>query len=257
VPHGPVSGHGVYTTLGAHPHGAEAIATLMARKSGGLVYPTVFTCFAGATRTFYGTVPFSYEFHVQILKTVCRSLYKQGFGRIVLVAYTNPEDSGGMIAARDLFDEGEMPVAAIVCSKAMEAPEVRALFADYKGRVAEALVDYASLKLLNQERDIAEPALADHIGLEHGPDQPAAILDSMAVMRKHGTRGFRYDNEMEHTPQGTVGLTYKGQPDVELGLRVLSAMADFHLPVVDALKQHRDYLKAHPAKRIEKARGLK
>ena len=28
VPHGPVSGHGPWTTLGVHPHGAEAVATL-------------------------------------------------------------------------------------------------------------------------------------------------------------------------------------------------------------------------------------
>ena len=50
VPHGPISGHGPWTTLGVHTHGAEAVATLMARKCNGLVYPPVFTCFAGATK---------------------------------------------------------------------------------------------------------------------------------------------------------------------------------------------------------------
>src|SRR5215212_9302416 len=39
VPHGPISGHGAYTTLGIHPHGAEAVATLLARKCNGLVFP--------------------------------------------------------------------------------------------------------------------------------------------------------------------------------------------------------------------------
>src|SRR5581483_250861 len=67
VPHGPISGHGPWTTLGVHTHGAEAVATLMARKCNGLVYPPIFTCFAGATHLFPGTVPFSYEFHIQVL----------------------------------------------------------------------------------------------------------------------------------------------------------------------------------------------
>src|SRR6185295_13867901 len=95
VPHGPISGHGPWTTLGVHAHGAEAVATLLARKCGGFVYPTVFTAFAGATRMYPGTVPFSYEFHLQILKAVVRSLHGQGFERIFLVAYTNPEDAAG------------------------------------------------------------------------------------------------------------------------------------------------------------------
>src|SRR5262245_56910165 len=73
VPHGPISGHGPWTTLGVHTHGAEAVATLLARKCNGLVYPPIFTCFAGATRMYPGTVPVSYEFHIQVLKTFTRS----------------------------------------------------------------------------------------------------------------------------------------------------------------------------------------
>src|SRR5437762_3146026 len=78
VPHGPISGHGPWTTLGVHTHGAEAVATLLARKCNGVVYPPIFTCFAGATRLYPGTVPFSYEFHIQVLKAVVRSLHAQG-----------------------------------------------------------------------------------------------------------------------------------------------------------------------------------
>jgi hypothetical protein len=55
VPHGLVSGHGPWTTLGVHAHGAEAVATLLARKCGGFVYPTVYTAFAGATHLYPGT----------------------------------------------------------------------------------------------------------------------------------------------------------------------------------------------------------
>jgi creatinine amidohydrolase/Fe(II)-dependent formamide hydrolase-like protein len=256
VPHGPISGHGPWTTLGVHAHGAEAVATLLARKCNGLVYPTVYSCFAGATRLYPGTVPFSYEFHIQLLKTVVRSLHAQGFGRIFLLCYTNPEDAAGLIAARDLFDiEGEIPVASLVATRGMSSEPVKKLLGEYQGSAGEAIVDYAALRLLNQERGIAEPELAK-VGLKGGQDQNPEIREAINVLRSRGTRGFRYDSEREHSSHGTVGLTWKGQPDIELGLKILDALADYLLPAVDALKKHRDYLKEHPPKRIEKQERL-
>ena len=252
VPHGPISGHGPWTTLGVHTHGAEAVATLMARKCNGLVYPPIFTCFAGATKMYPGTVPFSYEFHIQILKAVVRSLYAQGFGRIFLMCYTNPEDTAGLAAARDLFDvEGEMPVASLVATKGLSSAPVETLLKDYSGSAGEAIIDYAAMRLLQNEREIAEPELAKK-GLKSGEDQNPEIRDAVRTLRGRGTRGFRYDTEREHSSHGTVGLTWRGQPDVELGLKILDALADYLMPAIEALKQHRDYLKAHPAGRIEK-----
>lgn len=256
VPHGPISGHGPWTSLGVHAHGAEAVSVLLAEKCGGFVYPTVFTAFAGATRMYPGTVPFSYEFHQQVLKAVVRSLYGQGFGRIFLVAYTNPEDAAGLGAARDLFDlEGEIPVAALVASKGMSSEAVRKLLQDYPGSAGEAIIDYASLRLLGRERPIAEPELARK-GLKSGEDQNPEIREAIRILRSRGTRGFRYDTEREHASHGTVGLTHQGRPDIELGLRILEALADHLLPAVDALKVHRDYLRAHPARKIEKMTPL-
>src|SRR5262249_33788691 len=123
--------------------------------------------------------------------------------------------------------------------------------ADYQGSAGEAIIDYAAMRLLNQERAIVEPELAK-VGLKGGQDQNPEIRDAVNILRGRGTRGFRYDSEREHSSHGTVGLTYKGQPDLELGLRILDALADYLLPAVDALKKHKDYLKSHPAKRIEK-----
>lgn len=256
VPHGPISGHGPWTTLGIHPHAAEAVSVRLARKCGGLVYPTIYTAFAGATRMYPGTVPFSYELHTQILKAVARSLYAQGFGRIFLVAFTNPEDLAGTTAARDLFDiEGEIPVAALLANKGMASDAVKKLLADYKGDAGEAIYDYAAMKILHHERDIAEPELAK-VGLKSGQDQNAEIRDDIRILRRLGARGFRYDAEREHASHGTVGLIHEGKSDVELGVKLVDALADYLLPAVEALKKHRDYLKAHPAKRIEKMTPL-
>jgi len=256
VPHGPISGHGPWTSLGVHAHGAEAVSVLLAEKCGGFVFPTIYTAFAGATRMYPGTVPFSYEFHQQALKAVVRSLYGQGFGRIFLVAYTNPEDAAGLTAARDLFDlEGEIPVAALVATKGMSSDAVKKLLQDYPGSAGEAIIDYAAVRLLGRERPIAEPELARK-GLKSGEDQSPEIREAIRTLRSRGTRGFRYDTEREHASHGTVGLTHQGKPDIELGLKLLDALAEYHLPAVDALKAHRDYLRAHPARKIEKMTPL-
>jgi creatinine amidohydrolase/Fe(II)-dependent formamide hydrolase-like protein len=252
VPHGPISGHGAWTTLGMHPHGAEAIAVLLARKCNGLVYPTIHTCFAGATRMYPGTVPFSYEYHMQTLKHVAHTLYRQGFGRILLLAFTNPEDLAGAVAARDLFDlEGELPVAALHATRGLESPAVKQLLDECGLDAGEAVMDYAAMRLLGYERPVAEPQLALK-GLPHGQDTNPEIRDALYTLRTRGARGFRYDAEHEHSSHGTIGHKWQGQPDIELGLKILEALAEWLLPAVEALKHHRDWLKAHPAKRIEK-----
>ena len=109
---------------------------------------------------------------------------------------------------------------------------------------------------LNRDREevglvIAEPELARK-GLKSGQDQNPEIRDAVRTLRGRGARGFRYDSEREHSSHGTVGLTWRGQPDIELGLKILDALADHLMPAVEALKEHRDYLKEHPATRIEK-----
>jgi creatinine amidohydrolase/Fe(II)-dependent formamide hydrolase-like protein len=252
VPHGPISGHGPWTTLGVHAHGAEAVATLLARKCDGLVYPPIFTAFAGATRLYPGTVPFSYEFHAQVLKATVRSLHAQGFGRIFLLSYTNPEDAAGLLAARDLFDtEGELPVASLVATRGLTSEPVKKLLSEYKGSAGEALIDYAAMRLLGHERPVAEPELA-RAGLRGGEDQPKEIRAAVNILRARGTRGFRYDSEREHSSHGTVGLTFRGRPDIELGLMILDALADYLLPAVDALRRHQEYLRRHPPRRIER-----
>lgn len=51
---------------------------------------------------------------------------------------------------------------------------------------------------------------------------------------------------------GTVGLTHRGLPDIELGLLILDALAEHLLPAVDALRRHKEYLRANPPRVIER-----
>src|SRR5213075_762044 len=113
------------------------------------------------------------------------------------------------------------------------------------------IIDYAAMRLLQNERAIAEPELARR-GLKSGEDQNPEIRDAVRILRGRGARGFRYDSEREHSSHGTVGLTWRGQPDIELGLLILDALADHLLPAVEALRRHREFLRANPPHRIER-----
>ena len=157
-----------------------------------------------------------------------------------------------MIAARDLFDiEGELPVASLVATRGWDRDPVKTLIAESGLDVGEAVMDYAAMRILGYERPVAEPELAKK-GLPHGHDKGEEVRAALDTIGARGTRGFRYDTEREHSAHGTVGLTWQGRPDIELGSRILEGLADYLLPAVEALKRHRDWCRAHPAQRIEK-----
>ena len=95
VPFGPISGHGAFIPMGMHGHWANALSVLLAEKGNGLVFPATFTCFAGATRTFRGTVSFPIHEQVSVLKRIASTLHAAGFKRTVLVAGNEPGRHGG------------------------------------------------------------------------------------------------------------------------------------------------------------------
>ena len=104
IPFGPISGHGALIPVGMHSHWSSALSLLIAERANGLVFPVVTTCYAGATRTFRGTVSFPITEQAAILSRIAATLLEQGFKRIVLVAATTPEHTGGYVAAREVFD---------------------------------------------------------------------------------------------------------------------------------------------------------
>src|SRR5262249_6081512 len=153
--------------------------------------------FAGATRTFRGTVSFPVREQVTILKRIASTLQKQGFRRTVLVGGTNPEDTGGMIAARELFDESEKPVWFVSASRALEQPEVKSLYNGYPGKFGETQLALASMKVLGRERPIPLERWAKEAKTESF-DQPDEIAADVTALRKLGAIGFRYHDEGNH-----------------------------------------------------------
>jgi creatinine amidohydrolase/Fe(II)-dependent formamide hydrolase-like protein len=245
VPFGPLSGHGALIPLGIHAHWAYALSLLVARRANGLVYPPVFACYAGATRSFRGTGPFSIMDQAAVLKRIAIGLGREGFRRVVLVAATTPEYIGGTVAAREVFDETEKPVWLLIADKLLEEPEVKEMFAGYPGEFGETLIELASLRVLGKSPTIRYPEWA------RAPkpaqfDQPREIHADVHAMRKWGTVGFRYHAESEHGNHGSAGIIHRGELDVDIAGRVLEKCADLVVPVLASYSRYVDWIERIP-----------
>jgi hypothetical protein len=251
VPFGPVSGHGAFIPMGMHAHWANALSVLLAEKANGLVFPATFTCFAGATRTFRGTVSFPIQEQVSVLKRIASTLNAAGFKRTVLVAGANPEDTGGIIAARSLFDETETPYFYLQGSRLLEAPEIRAMYAGYPGNFGETLVELASLRILGRERPAPLENWAREIKRGDEGDQPAELADDIRQMRRFGAVGWRYFEEGQHGNHGTAGILFKGKSDIGLTVEILHKCAELVVPALASFAHYQKWLSEHPLEYIK------
>jgi len=258
IPFGPVSGHGAFIPMGMHAHWANALSVLLAEKADGLVFPPTYTVMAGATQTFKGTVHFTVGEQVNILKRIALNLFNAGFRRTVLISGTTPENTGGMVAVRELFDETGHPFWYIEGEKLLTIPEVAAIYQDYPGNFGETLLCLAAMNILGRERPIPAENWAREIDskIADKGDQPDEIRDDVVAMRTLGQVGFRYYEEGQHGNHGTAGITFKGRPDVDMAVEVLVKCADILAPALDKLSHYADWLDNHPFKYIEASERL-
>lgn len=245
IPMGPVSGHGAFIPMGIHAHWAQALSLLVAEKANGLVYPPVYTCYSGATRSFRGACSFSIQDQSAILKTIVAIYKKQGFKRVVLVAGTTPENMAAQVAVREYFDETEDPVWMLLCEKLLDDPSVKSLYDGYPGNFGETLIEQASLKILGRWRQVPYPDWA-RAPKNDDPDQPREIKADIDSLRKWGAIGFRYHEEGQHGNHGNAGITYKGKDDIDLTVEVLERCADLVLPALEHYRHYHAWHQKHP-----------
>ncbi len=245
VPFGPISGHGAFIPLGIHAHWAQALSLLVAERANGLVHPPIFTSYPGATRTFRGTCFFSITEQVAILKKVATGLGDRGFKRVVLMASTTPEWFGGLVAAREVFDETERPIWMLVGERLLEFPEVKALYDGYPGNFGETQIGLASLKVLGRPSVIRYPEWAK-AKKPSDPDQPKEIAEDVDKLRKLGSLGFRYFEEGNHGNHGNAGIVYKGMLDVDLAVKVLEKSADLVVPLLASYTRYVAWIEKQP-----------
>lgn len=251
VPFGPISGHGAFLPMGIHAHWAHAVSMELAKRANGLVHPPVFSAYSGATRTFRGSISFPVNEQKEILKHIASTLYDQGFERTVLVAGTNPENTGGMIAVRELYDESTRPFWMIQCSSVLDHPEVKALWEGHHPGIGETKIGYAALRMLGRERKLACPEwIKEEKPVEEG-DLPPDIHPDIVQLRTLGMVGFHYHTENNHGNHGRIGLEINGQKDLDVAEQVLVKSAEILLPVLESYDRYIKWVKDHPQQWIE------
>ncbi|MBN2290522.1 MAG: hypothetical protein JXQ83_14405 [Candidatus Glassbacteria bacterium] len=165
---------------------------------------------------------------------------------------------GGIIAARELFDETEQPFWFIECERLLADPEVKAIYEGYPGNFGETQLGLAALKILGRERPIPAAGWAREIDSKRDGkgDQPDEIRNDVVAMRTLGSVGFRYHEEGNHGNHGTAGIVYKGRLDVDMAVEVLGKCADILVPVLAKLSHYADWLDKHPFKYIQASERL-
>ena len=256
IPFGPISGHGALLPLGIHAHWAQALSQLLAERANGLVFPPVYSCYAGATRSFRGTVSFPIAEQVAVLMRIANTLCDQGFRRTVLVGGTTPESTGGAVAARELSDRTERPIWFVEAARALDLPEIRALYEGYPGNFGETLIGLASLRIIGRERPIPLANWARELKYDNDGDQPAEIFQDVVALRRWGQIGFRYHEERNHGNHGTAGLEFQGRLDLDMAVAVLEKSADALLPALTSLTRYADWLDTKPFRYIEATERL-
>ncbi len=258
IPFGPVSGHGAFIPMGMHAHWATALCHLIARKADGLYFPPTYTVMAGATQTFRGTVHFTVAEQVNILKKIAMQLYKAGFRRVVLVGGTTPENTGGIVAVRELFDETGHPFWFVEGERLLKEPSVAAVYEGYPGNFGETQLCLAAMKILGRERPIPAPDWAKEIESKRGEetDQPKELRDDVVALREKGQVGWRYYEEGNHGNHGTAGIMWKGRSDIDMTVEVLDRCADVIVPILPRLTSYADWLDKHPFQYIQASERL-
>ncbi len=171
------------------------------------------------------------------------------------MASTTPEWFGGMVAAREVFDETEQPVWMLVGERLLELPEVKALYDGYPGNFGETQIELASLKVLGRPAVIRYPEWAK-AKKPDDPDQPREVAEDVDRLRKMGTIGFRYYEEGDHGNHGNAGLTYHGMSDVDLAVKVLEKSADLVLPLLESYGRYLKWIEGMPLKFIVPTENL-
>ena len=200
---------------------------------------------AGATQTFRGTVHFTVGEQVAILKKVALELHNAGFRRVVLVGgSTTPENTGGIIAVRELFDETSHPFWYVEGERLLGDAQVKAIYEGYPGNFGETLLCLAALKILGRERPIPAADWAAEIeskrqGDAEG-DQPGEIREDVVRLRTLGQVGWRYHEEGNHGNHGTAGINDKGRSDIDMTVEVLDRCADVVVPGLASLSHYAD-----------------
>ena len=227
VPVGTIEGHGPIP-LGCDSYIAAAVAKLMAEKIGGVALPPLMYSFTGATTSFPGTVIVTIESQVAILKDTVRSLWRQGFKRILIISVHGPNFIPLGEVVRSLFEWERIPVMFVNPWRVAEEV-LREMMMEKDGAWLEATLAFGAMKILGKEHAIPDvKKLADRFADAERKDLPKDLRE----LQRYGMIGYHYTHELQHQPP-------RSGVNPDLGVKMLDAIAEKLLPVMEKLESYR------------------
>jgi hypothetical protein len=235
LPVGPIEGHGPHIPLGCDYYIATAVAKLMAGKSNGIALPPLTYTYSGGTSTFKGAVSVPIDVTVQMLKAIIRSLWEQGFKRILILSGHIPDEMTAGTAIRTVFEEDNIPAVYINPYSHIDEELLKQRIRNYDRRHKESVMACAAARILGKENAIPDlEALRDE-----DPSEDEMLPESLRKIQEYGMVGYHYTHELQHIPQ-------RANIDVESGIRVLNDVAERLLPAVQALGDYVRWLEENP-----------
>ena len=196
IPVGTVEMHGAMP-LDCETVLPEAIAVMLAERADGLVLPNLPYFYPGGTTIGRGSVQISIRAGYDYLTEILKSLYKQGFKRIIFVSYHAPAELTLDAVVRDTFDQRRLPIAHLNAVSSiyrfMHSPEGQQ-YATEQDRSDEMMC--AAYDLFGDLEDI--PLTTEPIYDCSAPNP--GTINQFGKLFSLGAFGFLYADPQEHLP---------------------------------------------------------
>ena len=239
LPVGPIEGHGPHIPLGCDYYIATAIAKLMAEKSNGIALPPFTYNFCGGTTTYKGAISIPIDVQSQVLKAIIRSLWNQGFKRILILSNHNPNEIPIGDAICTIFEEENIPAVYLNPYEHIDEEPLKQKIPNYDPRHKEPMLSSAAAKIPGKEQAIPDLNILEDADPSEDQMLPEPLRKIQEYGGKYGNVGYHFTHELQHVPQ-------RASINIELGIETLNKMAEKLLPAVEALGNYVKCLEEKP-----------
>lgn len=191
----------------------EAFAVEFAKKADGLALINLPYFFPGATPVGRGTVNINVEDGIRYLKTVARSLMKQGFRRQVYLTLHGPAYLTVNGMCMDFFHETQNPIMHCELMHAMQVAEKNGWNAAEKNPMERFnTMIYGAYKLMGQLEYIPvytdnDQRIPDSKKIEEANKKQYYINELQQLAHAPGSFGFYFYDTCQHTGGGEASST--------------------------------------------------
>ena len=228
VPVGCLEKHGQHLPVGTDVIHITEIAKIAAEKETACVFPTMYFGEKTGAGEFKGTVIFSAELRLQILKETCREIARNGFKKILLyIAHGGNQDMLSLFSRSVLFEKNDYMVYTYSIGSDFATPK-KLLQKNYSYLTSE---DKEILKSYNEQKKRYGHACFIETGWVYGVRPETVRLDKIDA--EDGKSVHRFDKFSEHkisTPLAWMAdypNSYAGDSHEGMNERIARAMVEF------------------------------